>query len=457
MPDNQPDNAVTLDGLAGSVRDLAGTVTEGFEAQERVTAEAATTSEQRIKSVEEELASVKASMESVRVDMPGAEDVKINGRNVCMGDFIVAARMCTVEGRSRTDAAFPELAEIDTQCRKVISGQTEERMWGGDNLRIMSTGVDSAGGYLVPEQVSSQFIDNAYARTALAGVSATSINGLQGSPFSAHRLTTNPVAYMVGENVAATESTPAFSKEQFTPRKVAVLWGQAREAQIMTSPNAGAIAQNAAERVLALKIDKQALEGDGSVQYEVNGLRNQSGVVDTDFSAYPDNPSADRDLRGIHMVRLRQIVEELNAEMDSFGVITHTKAKNILALEGVNVGGADGPQDTPGDWSPLMGRWLATDEQLRAAYGPIGHSTNLASNLGGGNACNTFAGPWSLFWSCFWGGLFIQTSNVVVVGSQNAWEDDLVFTRMIQLFDAGAVAPERFTFSNEFNTVRAGN
>lgn len=470
MSDETRNGVVDAADLVKEVtQSVTGAVNEGLE---QIRSEQAAASESwteqhgaltdQVREVTEKVEALAKSMDETRVSLSGTEDVKKkDGTKVRMGDFLLAGGLLAEGKKDIAERFFPEALEISEQCRKVASDATKERYFGEHTaMRTLTTQVDSQGGLFVPEQISGEFIRSTAEITALGSVPSRMITGLTGSPYRVSRHTTRPTAYMVGEAVSLTKSTPAFARESFEPRKCGVLFGQSREQQ-QFGPEAARIAEESAREVMAEKFDQQFLEGTGG-QYQVLGLANVSGTSDYDASSDPDDQSNGRDLTGYHMVRARQKIEEAKENIASFGTVCATKTKNVLAMEGVVAGGAstlDPASSGIGTFNYRLGNLPASDEQLRAAYGPIGHTTQLTETRTKGSSTDvayTFWGPWALFWRCFWGGMFVQTSNVAVVGSENAFTDDLVFTKLVQLIDAGPVRASAFFISDDFRTVRSG-
>lgn len=450
MGDNDKSGAdleAKLDGITKTVEGGFADVRATLKAQGDETGAKLAASEARAAQLEKDLAELKASLEERRVSLPGVEDL-VKDKKIRVGDFIAAA---AIGRRDKAEAArrFPLVKEVSEQCFKRVS---DEMM-----TRLLSTETDAAAGYLVPEQVSAEFVATLYAKTALGAVGARQITGLTGWPYKVNRQTGSATAYWVGEGKAITASDIAVGRISFTPRKAGVISGLTNEQLMFSSPNAMSIVEDDFRRKLALLIDLGAMEGTGG-EYQPLGLASFPGIGTYNGVTDPTTVAAGRDLRSYHMLRIRHQAEEANIPMDSFGFVMHTKQKNILALENMQSFEATSPPENIG-FPRMFGNGIITDEQLRALFGPIGHSTNFSSNLAAGSSsdgANVIAGNWPMFWSIFWGGMAILQANTPVVGPNNAFTDDLTYIRATMLTDSGPVRPGDFILASGFRTTHSG-
>lgn len=159
---------------------------------------------------------------------------------------------------------------------KVVKAMIVHR-WDDDaeyERRAMSEGINSAGGFLVPDEIGAGVIDLARAQSVLfqAGVS---IVPMTSDRLTLARLTSDPTYQVKAENVAFAESDATFDALGFTARTIGTLVAISRELA-EDAPNASAVLQQSVARGLALKLDQYGLTGSGAA--EPLGIANTPGV-----------------------------------------------------------------------------------------------------------------------------------------------------------------------------------
>ncbi len=455
QPTTVPDMRDLLSSLTEKVEGGIGELRKDLEG-ERNARESAEGALQEITGKQAEMAEqmegLKRSLDENRVRLPGVED-EVKKGNVRMGDFLASALVEHKQGAAEADRQFGLAREMSREVMKRLPETAE--------MRVLSSEISTGAGSLVPEEVSSEFISALYPMTAMGAVGARSITGVTGSPYRVNRQSGKSTFYWVGENNGPDASQISTGRVNFTPRKGAVLSGMTDEQAMLSGPNLNSIIEEDMRRQFQLGLEKGALEGTGG-EYQPLGLAFQDGVTNYDASNDPTAAPNGRDLTDYHMVRMRQTTEEKNVPMTGFGYVMHTKQKNILALQW-NAEGGNVTAGTP-DAFPHVGLLnppIYTDEQIRARFGPIGHSTQFDSDLQPSGSSSTdharlWAGNWANFWTVFWGVMVIKASNEATVNGQNAFINDLNFLKLTQLVDSAPVRPEDFLQSTDFRTNRSG-
>jgi HK97 family phage major capsid protein len=146
--------------------------------------------------------------------------------------------------------------------------------------KALSEGTDSAGGYLVPVEHSTQLVELLAAKTAVRAAGATVV------PMSSDTLQIpsqagGATAYWVAENAPITASDQTWGQVQLQAKKLAALTKLSAELFEDSDPGVEALVMADLARVLALEEDIKYLRGDGQ-NNTPTGLENVSGVhVDT--------------------------------------------------------------------------------------------------------------------------------------------------------------------------------
>jgi HK97 family phage major capsid protein len=143
-------------------------------------------------------------------------------------------------------------------------------------LRVMSEGTDSAGGYTVPDIQAAQFIDRM--RNAMVTQRAGArIVPMDSDVVNIARLASGPTLAWKSENSAITAGDLTLKRVQFTARTLPVLVKMSLELA-EDSKNIDAVIERELSAALAGELDRVALIGTGTAP-EPRGIRNQSGVT----------------------------------------------------------------------------------------------------------------------------------------------------------------------------------
>lgn len=155
--------------------------------------------------------------------------------------------------------------------RGIVTGQ-----WQGaeDERRALSGSNDTAGGYMLSEELSSTWIDRARAASVMvnAGVkvvpmktASLSMVRVTGDPTPAWRIEGDPIA----------TSEPVFGGVTFNARSLAVAVPISKEL-LADAANAADIVESVLVSAMALEFDRAVLDGDGV--RKPKGIRNTTGV-----------------------------------------------------------------------------------------------------------------------------------------------------------------------------------
>ncbi|MFT7233870.1 MAG: HK97 family phage major capsid protein, partial [Cyclobacteriaceae bacterium] len=147
-----------------------------------------------------------------------------------------------------------------------------------------SISTDSAGGYLAPDNLSSEFLYGLtnYSSIIQAGANIVDLDG-PGKSWAFARQTTIPTLGWYGENETIAESDPTFDTTVFTPKKAAFISKLSNEL-LQDAINGQSRLTEICLRTAAQGIDAIALNGTGSNNQPL-GILNYGGINEVDFSS----------------------------------------------------------------------------------------------------------------------------------------------------------------------------
>jgi HK97 family phage major capsid protein len=181
--------------------------------------------------------------------------------------------------------------------RARITGPRNEQ-----EVRALSEGVDSAGGFTVPTPLAHGFIDIMRAKTVVSRAGASTVP-MDSETLAMARLVSDPEIEWRGENAPIVEGDPTFDRVTFTARTLAGMLRLSREL-VEDSINVGAMIQNALAQSAANKLDEAALWGSGT-GFTPRGVANTAGIntlsMGTNGAAIADY---DRLIDAVHQLQL---------------------------------------------------------------------------------------------------------------------------------------------------------
>ncbi len=185
------------------------------------------------------------------------------------------------EGEVRTLKPSEKLSDIyrskePLSMGKYIRGIVTGNWEGAENeLRVMSIGTPSVGGYTVPAPLSAKIIDLARNQSRVFQAGAITVPMDSKTLSLARTLTDLTPAWKV-ENNAITASDMTFDQVTLTAQTL-VAMAKCSVELMEDSTNLSAVVNQSLSAALALALDKAALNGSG-VAPEPRGIRNQTGV-----------------------------------------------------------------------------------------------------------------------------------------------------------------------------------
>lgn len=264
---------------------------------------------------------------------------------------VIGPRASLVEFAART---HPNPSGVD--IRQLSAGRMIQASIVGDwsnaplereFMSAMGTGVNTAGGYLVPSPLSARVIDLARARSVLMRAGAKIIP-MTSDTLRVARVAGDPTMEVKEENAAFTSSSVTLDEITFNAHTIGSLIDASRELAA-DAPNFASLIEMVLANALAVEIDRLGLRGTGS--QEPVGIINFSGVgsvsvggaisyedlldgiedveaANHEPNAYALHPTISRDLAGLltnsevnHFARPPMEVEELT-KLKTTGITT---------------------------------------------------------------------------------------------------------------------------------------
>jgi len=303
---------------------------------------------------------------------------------------------------------------LDTIVRASITGDWSKVP---PEERTMSIGTPAAGGFLVPEGLSSRIIDRArnQARVLQAGAATVAMDA---STLKLARVVGDPTAAWKVENGAASASDMTLEAVTFIAQTLISIVKASVELvedadQIDDTIEAGLAS------ALALELDRAALRGSGTAP-EPRGIRNQSGVVIQSLGANGATPTYANFSTAVQTIR------EANGSPNAAIVAPRT------------AGTLDRLVDSTGQ--PL--RAPSSFEELR-----ILTSAQIPVNLTQGTSTDTseaYVGDWSSLMIGVRRSITIEVSRQSTVGTDSAFDRLQVHVRAYLRADVQLAQPSHF-------------
>ena len=180
--------------------------------------------------------------------------------------------------------------------------------------RAMSGGQDAAGGYHLPQILSSELIDLARKESILMLAGATTIL-MDSSELAIVRILTDPVVGFVGEGSDIPLVEPTFGRVIFRARKLAARVAISIEL-VEDSPNAAEQIRAQLGKVLGLALDLSALKGTGAGE-EIVGIFSHPDVQEISGVGSPTYDD---------LIDAIQLVEDENGIPASYLITPDTKS-----------------------------------------------------------------------------------------------------------------------------------
>ncbi len=300
--------------------------------------------------------------------------------------------------------------------------------------KAMEAGVGSAGGFLIPTEMSNDIVQLVRDRNVLRELGVMEVNAKRAS-YEVPKITGGSTAYMVGEGKAITESQMTAGMMTLTPKKGAALLSVSRE--MIASADAGFVAileSDLADELAKMQMT-QALYGNGGVS-PVGLFHSLAAAQKLAVGAAGDDPSK------TFLRQLRSKVPQKYANANMKFLMNEDVAYKIAALVSAAAPDAAATQ--------------ADEVLVRNALGKAYSTTGLIpvdKTKGNGTALSdVFYGDWAQFMlATWWGGLRIESTTE----GGNAFANDLMMIKAVLPFDVGLRRPDALACATYVKTINS--
>ena len=189
--------------------------------------------------------------------------------------------------------------------------------------RDLTKGTATAGGNLVAtDLLSESFIDTLRNRLKVQQAGASILNGLVGD-VAIPRQSGTSTAYWVDEGSALTESAQTFDQVSLSPKTLGAYTDFTRRLMLQSSTDIEQLVRRDLARVLAVEVDRAAINGSGSSN-EPTGILNVSGIGNVAGGTNGAAPTY------AHIVELLSDVANANADAGNLAYLTNSKVRGKL-------------------------------------------------------------------------------------------------------------------------------
>lgn len=396
-----------LSALEGQLEALGKSLEGTIEEWQTAEAGKRTELESKIKGLEAGIGELRETIkEEKRFHLPGVEAAKGGER-----DAFSLARACrAIASKSFDNAPY------------------EQEVFQNMRSKALSQGLDSAGGYIVPEEAILSVIEKLKAQVVAFDLGATEMQ-CTGVPCVIPKISTSATAYWVNENSTITESPLVFDQISLSPKTVA---GRVVLSNLLletSQPSADTIIEQDLAQQLGLAVDSAVLKGGGTG--EPTGIMADSFVtkIDTDLTSTTAPTVA-------QLLEFPDTLMSANALRGSLGWVLHPKAlTQIRQIKSENA--------TLGTPNLEVSRFMLGDGPLNTLLGyPYRVSTQMTAPAADDDYSMLF-GNFSDVMVARWGGLRLLASNT----SDDAFSKDQTHIRATMRMDVGLRHPESFAYS----------
>lgn len=332
------------------------------------------------------------------------------------------------------------------------SGMLPESMRVRDVAGVNYAGDGTSGGYLIPDEVTTAFIDATIAQMPVMSLGPTVIRGLIGE-LPIPTKTQRSVGYMVGENEKPTASNVKYGEKVLRPHKAGVFSKQSQRLIYQSRGVSDKIIREDLQLQMALTMENQYINGTGTGK-SVSGLA-ASGI--SAVSAEESGLGNGGRYRFDNAAAQLQALDEANEFIAGgrFGLLTHPTIKWGMKRERATFYSG---QDAKTGYPVLVNQLLMSDASLSEQLGlGIGATTLVGKGTPAGTSYNAtcapvYVGNWSLFYIGMWRDMWLKVSDQASDGSTgSALLDDELYIVMFSEFDCAVMR------QTAFNVVRNGD
>lgn len=342
-----------------------------------------------------------------------------------------------------------EKAWVGAEFEKEVLDEHAKTMGPLLGRKDMIAGDGTQGGYLIPEEVTSELVGLTIAKMPILELGVTKLEGLFGD-LPIPRQTGRPTGYWVGETEAPTESDATFNEFTLRPKKAGAFTKYSKRLAYQTKGTADSIIRESITDALALVVHEGLLQGTGS-DSQPKGV-----LIQTGYTTTPNQSTTAARFRidkAASMIQAIDVANEL-VPNGNFGFIMRPEVIGGMRRERV-------PQFTGqpiGQGQPIaVADILMSNEMLEQRVGYAFKTTTQLSNTqtrGNSSSSSTVIfGNWKQFFVGFWRGMEIKVSDIASDASGNsAFLKDQFYIVAFQEIDSNVGRVSAFTIVEDAET-----
>ena len=295
------------------------------------------------------------------------------------------------------------------------------------------------GGFLIPDEVTSEIIELAMAETPVMDMGPTVLNGLRGE-LPIPKITGRPQMYWVGEEEAATQTQTQYGELVLRPKTAAAQTRISKRLLFQSSGTAEDVTRMELVKAFKLGLDTAFLTGSGTDKVP-KGITNFDGLTATSDI---EDPNGNR-FRIDKAAEMVMNIDVANMLKGNLGFIMRPEVLSYLLRERVlQFSGQPEAEAQPIHGSNI----IMTKAQLEATLGyKVRTSTLLTTSTKGSSdsASTVIFGDWSQLIIGMWEGFEIKASDVAGDSTGSAFTQRQVWLNAFQGVDTGIKDETGFT------------
>jgi HK97 family phage major capsid protein len=289
--------------------------------------------------------------------------------------------------------------------------------------KALTTGTDSAGGYIVPVQAVAQLIELIRAESIVMQLGVTPMPGLVGSPVEIPKVTGGATGYWVAENAGITASDQTVGQIQMAPRMAAAMTKLSNRLIALSNPAAEQIVRQDLALVLALLVDLAVMKGTGASGQPL-GMSEVSGIGTSSLATIGTGTAG-------KLVDFVGQLETANALRGKLGWAFHPTGGQLLRKQADSEG-------RPLFQSSFESAGASVDPNKLLIGYPARTSTQLATT-------DAFFANWADVILGEWGSLQLDASQE----TSDAFEKNQTWVRIIREVDVGVRHAESICYVSD--------
>jgi len=251
-----------------------------------------------------------------------SSDIGMSSREASQFSFVKAIRASVDPAWGQRNAGLEREASRAFE-QKV--GKAPQGIWIPPEVlqRDLTVGTASAGGNLVAtEHLADKFIDILRNRSHVVTLGATELRDLNGD-VAIPTQTGASTGFWVEENTAPGASNMTFGQLTMRPKTLGAYVDFSRKLVLQASPSIESLVRADLASVLAIELDRAAINGSGSGAEPI-GILNTSGIGSVAIGANGGAPTWE------HMLMLEEALAAANADVGSLGILTTSAVRKKL-------------------------------------------------------------------------------------------------------------------------------